>query len=186
MVIVDKCLVSDEILSEFFACNIEACKGACCVEGDAGAPLEEGETALIRKNLDAIKKYMDAEGLKSLEKLGISEKDPFDMDVTTCKPNNECTFAIKKDGILNCAIEWAHREEKTDFLKPISCHLYPIRVQQFNDYEALNYHQWSICAAACEKGNNNKIRVMDFAKTALIRKYGAEWFQKLVWAAQEK
>lgn len=186
MLIVDNCLVSDEIVSEFFACQVTACKGACCVEGDSGAPLEAGEAAQIENNLASIKSYMDEEGLESLKLQGISEKDVFDSEVTTCKPNNECTFAVRKNGILNCAIELAHRDGKSDFQKPISCHLYPIRVSQFNDLTALNYHQWSICSAACDNGKKDKIRVMDFTKDALIRKFGKDWYKKLEQAVEEK
>ena len=117
MIKVDHSLVSEDIAEKLFACNIEACKGACCIEGDAGAPLEEGEAEIIHQNIQDIKEEMDADGLDSLERQGVSELDPFDEPVTTCKPNGECTFAITRNGSLACAIELAN--QKKQFLIPL-------------------------------------------------------------------
>ena len=111
MIRVDNCLVSEDVVEKEFSCNVLACKGACCIEGDAGAPLEEGELVSIEKNLSAIRDEMDAEGIRTLEKFGSSETDSFDGSlVTTCKPNKECVFVVRKDGILNCAIEIANQK----------------------------------------------------------------------------
>ncbi len=180
MIIVDDCLVSEDVLEKKFACDVSACKGACCIEGDAGAPLERDEVESIEKNLDLIKSEMDAEGLELLEKDGFYENDPFDsMLVTTCKSNKECVFVVRKDGILNCAIEIANSKHNFNYPKPISCHLYPVRVSKYNEYYALNYHKWSICADACTKGQKEDIKVFEFAKTALIRKFGEDWYENL-------
>lgn len=179
MLIVGDVLLSEDILERQFACNIEACKGACCIEGDAGAPLEEGEAELIAANIELIRTEMDPAGLASLEAQGISELDVFDEPVTTCKPNKECTFVVKENGVLQCAIEKADLKHNFGFRKPISCHLYPIRVKKLKTFEALNYHKWDICSAACELGKKENIRVYQFARTALVRKFGEAWYQEL-------
>lgn len=180
MIAVGNCLLSDDVIDKHFSCNLDACKGACCIEGDAGAPLDEEEIGIIEQHLDLIKPEMDEEGLKSLEKQGVSELDPFDAPVTTCKPNNECTFAIRENGFLLCAIEKANMKHNFGFQKPISCHLYPIRLSKYQDSYALNYHKWDICSAACDKGAKEQIRIYEFAKSALIRKFGEEWYANLV------
>lgn len=179
MISVDNCLLSDDVVDKHFSCDLNACKGACCVEGDAGAPLDEEEIPIIENNLHWIREEMDQEGLMSLDKQGVSELDPFDSPVTTCKPNQECTFAIRENGMLLCAIEKANKKHNFGFPKPISCHLYPIRLNKYGNSYALNYHNWNICNAACDKGKKEEIRVFEFAKTALIRKFGADWYKKL-------
>lgn len=186
MIIVDNCLVSEDVIEKAFSCNVQACKGACCIEGDAGAPIEPEEVDIIAKNIDVIKTEMDESGLQTLSKDGFSEKDPFDqMLVTTCKPNKECVFVVRKDGILNCAVEIANKKHAFDFPKPISCHLYPIRVDKYNEYHALNYHRWSICADACSKGAEEGTMVYQFAQHALERKFGKEWYRNLEEAVKE-
>ena len=133
MIKVDDCLVSEDVIEKSFACNVEACKGVCCIEGDAGAPIEPSEIDAIQQNIEAIKDEMDDVGIETLNSRGFSEKDPFDqMLVTTCKPNKECVFVVRKNGILNCAIELANQKKSFNFQKPISCHLYPILVDKYN------------------------------------------------------
>jgi hypothetical protein len=186
MIKVDDCLVSEDVIEKSFACNVEACKGVCCIEGDAGAPIEPSEIDVIRQNIEQIKDEMDDVGLETLNSRGFSEKDPFDqMLVTTCKPNKECVFVVRKKGILNCAIELANQKKSFDFQKPISCHLYPIRVDKYNEFYALNYHRWSICADACTKGEKEDIKVYQFAQNALERKFGKEWYKNLKKTIQE-
>ena len=186
MIKVDDCLVSEDVIEKSFACNVEACKGVCCIEGDAGAPIEPSEIDVIRQNIEQIKDEMDDVGIETLNSRGFSEKDPFDqMLVTTCKPNKECVFVVRKKGILNCAIELANQKKSFDFQKPISCHLYPIRVDKYNEFYALNYHRWSICADACTKGEKEDIKVYQFAQNALERKFGKEWYKNLKKTIQE-
>ncbi|MBT8327354.1 MAG: DUF3109 family protein [Bacteroidia bacterium] len=186
MIRVDNCLVSEDVIEKAFSCDVLSCKGACCIEGDAGAPLEDNEVESIEQNLDFIKQEMDQEGLETLEKLGNSERDSFDGTlVTTCKTNKECVFVVKKDGILNCAIEIANTKHAFGFPKPISCHLYPVRINRYNEYFALNYHKWSICSDACSKGQEDNIRVYQFAKSALERKFGKVWYENLESAVKE-
>jgi hypothetical protein len=186
MIKVDNCLVSEDVIEKSFACNVSACKGVCCIEGDAGAPLDPDEIITIQKNIEAIKPEMDETGLALLDKEGFSEKDPFDqMDVTTCKENKECVFVVRKDGILNCAIEIANKKQDFGFPKPISCHLYPVRIDKYSEFYALNYHRWSICADACSKGKEDDIKVYQFAQGALERKFGKEWYGNLENAVKE-
>lgn len=186
MIKVDHCLVSEDVVDQAFACNVLACKGACCIEGDAGAPLDPEEIDIIQQNIETIKTEMDDTGLAVLEKDGFAEQDPFDMkDVTTCKENKECVFVVRKDGILNCAIEIANKKNDFSFPKPISCHLYPIRLDKYNEYYALNYHRWSICSDACTKGRDENIMVYQFAQNALERKFGKEWYATLETAVKE-
>jgi hypothetical protein len=177
---IDDTLISDTILEERFACNIDACKGACCIEGDKGAPLEKGEIDLISNNLSRILPYVDEEGRKHIEENGFFEED-FDGElVTQCLPDGRCVFTRRKsDGSLACGMEEAYYQKKSDFLKPISCHLYPIRIQQYEDFTALNYHEWDICKPACTKGSALNIKIYEFAKKALIRKFGEEWYEAL-------
>ena len=184
MILIGDCILSQDILEEEFSCNIQACKGACCIEGDAGAPLDKEEIGVIEEHLSLIKQKMDATGIAVVEEKGVWENDPFDEPVTVCKSNGECAFAIRENGILSCAIERANEEHSFGFKKPISCHLYPIRIKKYQDFLAVNYHKWSICSAACEKGKANKIKVFEFAKDALLRKFGSAWFKELEEIAQ--
>jgi hypothetical protein len=178
MLIINDVLISDSLANTNFACNTAACHGACCIEGDSGAPLEKEEIGIIAEHLDVIKPFMEPEGLALLEKSGFHEIDS-DNDVgTTCLPSGACVF-VKHEGLTaTCAIENAHRAGALPFVKPISCHLYPIRVKQIGEYTALNYHKWDICAPACSRGQNEKILLSDFLQEPLIRKFGQEWYSE--------
>ena len=182
MLIVGQALVSEDVLAKRFQCAITSCKGACCVEGDAGAPLDEEELGIIEQELDAVKPFMSEQGLKLIAERGFSEQDPIDKDhVTACAPTGECVFVSydEASGIAGCAIEKAYFDKKTWFRKPISCHLYPIRAKKYGEYMALNYHQWNICSAACTLGEENQVRVYEFLKEALTRKMGPSWYKEL-------
>lgn len=172
-------LISTEIFSVNFVCHLEKCKGACCVEGDRGAPLERGEIEKIEKNLSAVKPYMSKEGIQLLNSEGFHEGEEIDDIATTCLPTGECVFAYSQNGVLGCAMERAYKEGKTDFYKPISCHLYPIRIDKIGESEAVNYHEWDICKAACKLGDELNVPVYRFLKEPLIRKYGEEWYHEL-------
>lgn len=178
---INNTLVSKDILEEAFVCDLKACKGACCVLGDAGAPLEIEELIEIEDCLVEVKPYLNEKSLKTLNELGPYEKDVDGEFVTTLNNGEECVFTIfDEKGNAACGIEKAYLDGKVSFQKPISCHLYPIRVKQLKYYDALNYHKWQICSAACELGNSLKVKVYEFAKTPLIRKYGEEWYNDLV------
>ena len=173
-------IVSTQVFERKFVCDLNACKGACCIEGDAGAPLTIEEVSIIEDDLDAIKPYMREEGLKAVEEQGVFYMDQDNEPVTTLVNGAECAFVYFDDqGITKCSIEQAHKDGKTDFKKPISCHLYPIRVKQFNDFKALNYDHWKICSPACACGEELNVPVYKFLKEPLIRAFGAPFFEEL-------
>ncbi len=178
MLIIEDVLVSDNLINTQFACNTSACKGACCVEGDYGAPLEKEEIQIIQDSINQIKPFMEVEGIALLDAEGFHEKDIDEEDCTTCLPSGACVF-VKFDGMMaTCAIENAQRAGALSFKKPISCHLYPVRVKKIGEYLALNYHKWDICEPACQRGDKENIRVSDFLKEPLIRKFGEHWYEE--------
>ena len=173
-------VVSTEVFERKFVCDLNACKGACCIEGDAGAPLSLEEVDILEEDLQAILPYMRPEGIEAVQKSGVFYMDEDNEPVTTLVNGGECAFVyFDEKGITKCAIEQAHTEGKTEFKKPISCHLYPIRVRQFNDFKALNYDRWSICAPACSCGEALNVPVYRFLKEPLIRAFGSEFFDEL-------
>lgn len=180
MILIGDAVISQDIKEKHFVCDLNKCKGACCVEGDLGAPLEEEELEMLNKNLDAIKPYLSKEGLAVIEKEGAYILDEEDDFSTTTINNKECSFAIYDENkVLKCGMEQAYRAGKSDFIKPVSCHLYPIRVTKYDHYDALNYDRWDICSPACALGEKLKVPVYKFLKEPLIRKYGESWYQEL-------
>lgn len=187
MIQIEDKLISEEIFSEEFVCNLTKCKGACCVAGDVGAPLEKYETEILDKIFDKVKPYLRPEGALVLEAQGKWTIDPLDGDFVTPLVNNEeCAYVIfDEKGITKCGIEKAYEDGAVDWHKPISCHLYPIRVTEYSTFTALNYHEWEICNPACELGKELKVPVYKFLKTPLIRKYGEQFYETLCDAADE-
>lgn len=181
MISIGKSLVSEEVLSEQFVCDLQKCKGACCVEGDAGAPLEEAEVKILKEEYPNFKDYLRPEGIAAVEAQGTHVLDPYDDEAVTPLVNGaECAYVVfDEKGTTLCGIEKAWRDGKTQFRKPVSCHLYPIRIQRYKSFDAVNYHEWQICAPACDLGKELKVPVFRFAKDALIRKYGPEWYAEL-------
>lgn len=180
MIAIDNTLISDDIRDICFVCDLHKCKGVCCVEGDAGAPLEEDEISVIEDCLDYIEPYMTPDGLEVVKKSGVFDYDMFGHFVTPLVHDHECAFVYFENGIAFCAIEKAFLEGKIDFQKPVSCHLYPVRVSGYNDFSALNYHEWHICHEALRNGKKNNVPLYIFLKEPLIRKYGAKWYHQLV------
>jgi len=178
MILLDNKLISDDILKNKFACALDKCKGGCCVKGDAGAPIETEEITLIDKNIEHIKPFMDELGLQVLKEKGfyVSQGDKHE---TTCAASGECVFVSYKNDIATCAIENAYTEGKSTFLKPISCHLYPVRVSKVGAYTTLNYHHWDICNPACENGEKLGLPVYTFLKSAIIRAFGKDFYNML-------
>lgn len=187
MIQIDDKLISEDLFEEEFVCNLSKCKGACCVEGDIGAPLEKEEAAILDSIYEKIKPYLTADGIEAIEQKGTWEIDPSDGDyVTPMVGNRDCVYVTFDDnGITKCGIEKAYEDGAIDWQKPISCHLYPIRVQQYSSFEALNYHEWHICSDACALGKELQVPVYKFLKTPLIRKYGETFYQTLSEAADQ-
>lgn len=181
MIQIDDKLVSLNVFDQEFVCDLNACKGACCVEGDVGAPLEDDEAEKLEAIYNDVKPFLRPEGIKAIEEQGTFIRDEFDQEYVTPLVNNkECAYAtFDKDGTAKCGIEQAYRAGKTDFLKPISCHLYPIRVKKYTQFTAVNYDQWEICAPACECGSKLNVPVYRFLKEPLIRKFGKDWYADL-------
>lgn len=180
MIIVDNAVLSDDLKDNFFVCNLDKCKGACCVEGDLGAPLNEDELPLIKEALEEVKPYLSEEGLKAIEEQGPYVLDE-EGDFSTATINNkECAFAFYDERkVLKCGIEQAYLDGKISYKKPISCHLYPIRITKYDHYDALNYDRWDICSPACDLGDQLKVPVYKFLKEPLIRKYSEDWYKQL-------
>ncbi|WP_417430111.1 DUF3109 family protein [Halpernia sp.] len=187
MIQIDDKLISEDLFTEEFVCNLSKCKGACCVEGDVGAPLEKHETEILENIYEKVKPYLRPEGVKALEKQGAWTLDPNDGDfVTPMIEGKECAYVIfDKNGVTKCGIEKAYEDGAIDWQKPISCHLYPIRANQYSTFVALNYHEWEICSDACTLGKELHVPVYKFLKTPLIRKYGEEFYETLCDAAEE-
>ncbi|MDY3339123.1 DUF3109 family protein [Riemerella anatipestifer] len=186
MIQIEDKLISEDLFSEEFVCNLNKCKGACCIEGDAGAPLEQSEVNILEDIYPKIKSYLRPEGIKAIEEQGTSVED-FEGDlVTPLIDNRDCAYVIfDENGITKCGIEKAYEEGVIDWQKPISCHLYPIRITEYSTFTAFNYHEWKICSDACALGKELKVPVYKFLKTPLIRKYGEGFYQTLTEAAEE-
>ncbi len=187
MILIDNTVISDDIAEKFFVCDLLKCKGACCVEGDLGAPLEVDELAILDQVFDQVKPYLSAEGLAVIEAEGKYVKDWEGDFSTPVIEGRECVYALYDEkGILKCGIEQAYLDGKIDFRKPISCHLYPIRITKYEEFDALNYDRWHICSDACSHGEQLGVPLYQFLKGPLIRRYGEEWYEALVQEINER
>lgn len=180
MIEIDGKIVSDDILTECFACDIARCKGECCVDGNSGAPLEMEEADILEEEYENYKPYMTPEGIESVERQGFMVVD-CDGDYTTPLVDDaECAYSYRENGITLCAIEKAFREGKCSFRKPISCHLYPIRlINLSNGTIGLNYHRWNVCSSACENGRKLGIPVYKSLREPIIRRFGEGFYKAL-------
>ena len=186
MIQIDDKLISEDLFSEEFVCNLAKCKGICCVEGDAGAPLDEDETKILDEIYPKIKPYLRPEGIQAIEEQGTYTLDLEGDLVTPLVNNAECAYVIfDEKGYTKCAIEKAYEDGVIDWQKPISCHLYPIRITEYSNFSAINYHEWDICSDACTLGKELGIKVYQFLKKPLIRKYGEDFYQTLSETAEE-
>jgi hypothetical protein len=183
MFLIQEILVSDSVIREQFLCKLDACKGACCWEGDFGAPLEDEELETLKQVYGEIKPFLRAEGVEVLEKKGLfTWFDNMDGFGTTLLDDGACAYlTFDERGIAKCGIEKAWEAGATAFRKPISCHLYPIRISKNEavGFEAMNYDQWDICSAACQAGKSAQLPIYRFVKEALIRKYGEAFYEEL-------
>lgn len=181
----NKTIVSEEILEKEFVCNLSACLGACCVDGDAGAPLDEEETKILAEIYPKIKSYLCPEGIKAIEEQGTHIVSEFGELETPLIEGKDCAYVIFDGKTALCGIEQAYNEGIVTWKKPVSCHLYPIRVKEYSDFSAVNYHKWHICSDACALGAELGVPVYQFVKEALVRKFGQQWFDELDKVAQE-
>ena len=174
-------ILSDDIKESFFTCDLEKCKGACCVEGDLGAPLEESELPILEKIYEKVEPFLSEEGRSAIDQQGKYVLDEEGDHSTPTINGKECAYAVYDDrGILKCGIEQAHEAGEIDFQKPISCHLYPIRISKHDDFEAVNYDRWDICDPACSLGKTLSMPLYKFLRMPLIRRYGSRWYNRLV------
>lgn len=179
-------LVSPDILTEKFCCDLNACKGQCCVEGDAGAPVTLDEIAAMEEVLDTVWGDLSASAQSVIDKQGVSYVDEQGELVTSIVKGRDCVFTCYEGDVCLCALERAYRNGKTRFAKPISCALYPIREKRFGrGVYGLNYHRWSVCARAVTRGEQLGIPVYRFLKDPLIRRFGEEWYAELCEVAEE-
>ena len=180
MIKIEDKIISLDIFKKHFLCDLNSCQGQCCVEGESGAPLLNEEKIILDRIYKKIKPNLTKEALIEIKKNGIAVIDK-DKELTTSLVNNrECVFAIKEDGITKCSIEKTYLSGKINFRKPISCHLFPIRVKEYTDFDALNYEKIKICDSACTLGKKKNVRLYQFLKDPLIRKYGKSWYKKLL------
>tara|TARA_B110000914_G_scaffold209504_1_gene207910 strand:+ start:94 stop:660 length:567 start_codon:yes stop_codon:yes gene_type:complete len=187
MIVIEDKIISEDLKEKHFICDLTVCKGACCIEGDGGAPLEVEELEKVTQIFEKVKPYLTKEGIAAVEEFGAYVYDEEEKTHGTTLVNGKaCAFVNYEKGITYCGIEKAYNRGEIDFMKPISCHLYPIRVTKYDTYEAVNYETWDICSAACVKGAQEKVPVYKFLKTPLIRKYGKKFFDALEFAFQDK
>lgn len=180
MIEIDDKLISDEVVEQPFLCDLSKCGGACCIEGDSGAPLTIEEIDILEEILPAVVPYMTPEGVAAVEQDGVFEVDPDGEYTTTLIDGGPCAFVVEEDGIAWCAVERAFRAGEVGFQKPISCHLYPIRTKCFsNGVTGLNYQRWGVCKGAESNGAKQQSKVYQAARSALKRAYGEEFYAAL-------
>ena len=181
-----KTLVSETLFGQAFTCDLTACKGACCVEGEAGAPLETSEISQLKEHLTTLKPFLTKEGIAAIEVQGVATRNAFEEWETPLIDGKACAYiAYDSKGVAQCGIEQANKKQATNLQKPISCHLYPVRVKNYSAFVAVNYHEWSICAPGCSLGAALKQPLYQFVKGALVRKFGQAWYDALHAAAQD-
>lgn len=185
MLKIGNAIVSLEIFEKKFSCNIQKCKGACCVYGDSGAPLETNEVEILNQVYPLVKPFLRNEAITTIETHGTSVIDSDGDNVTPLVNGKECAYVIFEQGIAKCAIETAYHANVISFQKPVSCHLYPIRITKYTDFDALNYHEWDICKHALESGKKKNTPLHTYLQQPLKRKYGEKWFQQLAIASEE-
>jgi Protein of unknown function (DUF3109) len=180
-----KTIVSEDILEKDFVCNLSACHGACCVDGDAGAPLSQEETKILEEIYPKVKPFLRKEGIEAIERLGIWVVGTEQDLETPLIDNKDCAYVIFDGKTALCGIEQAYNQGVVGWKKPVSCHLYPIRVKDFTEFAAVNYDRWDICDPACSLGAELEVPVYKFVKEALIRRFGEDWYMELEKVAEE-
>ncbi len=183
---IGKTIVSEDLFLEEFTCNLKACKGICCVEGDSGAPLLKEEKAILDHIFDTVKPYLSPQGIAAIHSQGKYVIDKEGELTTPLINGKECAYVVQDDeGTYLCGIEKAYLDKKIDWQKPVSCHLYPVRVKDFTEFMAVNYNRWDICSTACELGKQLKKPLYQYLKTPLIRRFGTDWYEEMEIIAKE-
>lgn len=186
MLQIDNTLVSLDLAERFFCCDLNSCLGECCIEGDAGAPITEDERREIERILPVIWDDLLPAAQEEIKRSGVAYIDEEGDLVTSIVDGRNCVFTTYgKGGMCHCAIEKASREGKIDFLKPISCHLYPLRLTEYPTFTAVNYHRWKICKCAEILGRSKGLRLYKFLEGPLVRRFGREWYDELCLACEE-
>ncbi|MDW5289326.1 DUF3109 family protein [Formosa sp. PL04] len=177
---IGKTIVSEEIIEKDFLCNLSACKGACCIDGDAGAPLEKEEIKILEDIYPKVKPFLRQKSIDAIEAQGTYITTDFGDFETPLIDGADCAYVIfDNKGTALCAIEEAYNQGEVTWKKPVSCHLYPVRVKDFTEFSAVNYDRWEICDDACTLGKELGVPVYKFVKEALIRKFGEDWYMEL-------
>ncbi len=175
-----KTIVSEEVIKKDFVCNLSACKGACCIDGDAGAPLDKEEIEMLEAIYPKVKPFLREEGIKAIEEQGTYITTEEGELETPLINNADCAYVVfDENEVAMCGIEEAYNQGEINWKKPVSCHLYPVRVSDYTEFSAVNYHRWQICDDACELGKELGVPVYKFVKEALIRKFGEDWYIEL-------
>ncbi|HBK32558.1 MAG TPA: DUF3109 domain-containing protein [Porphyromonadaceae bacterium] len=185
MIQIQDTILSDDIFEAHFICDLCKCKGQCCVDGESGAPLTKEEYDRIKVILPVIWEELSPKAQELIRTQGIAYNDYDGELVTSIIGGDECVFTyFDEAGVCKCVIDKAYREGRIDVEKPVSCHLYPIRIQKYNDFTAVNYHRWSICKPATKLGRREGVKVYQFLKEPLIRYFGEEWYNEVCEAAK--
>lgn len=179
MIQIDDKVISMDLIEKKFVCDLDACKGGCCVDGESGAPLEDDELKILEMDYESIRPYLRAKGNRAIEKQGTWIVDADREAVTPLIDGKECAYAIFQEGVAFCGIEKAFEAGATSFQKPISCHIYPIRLKNYKGFIAVNYDLWPICESARSCGENKGVPVYRFLREAIERKYGTGFYKKL-------
>jgi len=185
MIAIGDVLIGDEVVEKEFVCNLSACKGVCCIEGEEGGPLEPHEEEILKEIFPQVKPYLREEGLAAIEEQGLYVRNRKGGNSTTLVNGKACAYVLfDEKGITKCGIEKAFEDGKIDFQKPVSCHLYPVRITKYETFEAVNYSKWEVCSPACKLGQELSIPIYKFVKVALERKYGKDFYEELDQAAK--
>ncbi|QDO93020.1 DUF3109 family protein [Formosa sediminum] len=177
---IGKTIVSEEIIEKNFLCNLSACKGQCCIDGDAGAPLDSKEVEILEEIYPKVKPFLRRKGIEAIEAQGTYITTDFGDYETPLIDGADCAYVIfDKKGTALCAIEEAYNQGEVSWKKPVSCHLYPVRIKEFTEFSAVNYERWDICDDACSLGKELQVPIYKFVKEALIRKFGEDWYLEL-------
>lgn len=185
MLQIEDTIVSLALIEKKFSCDLVSCKGSCCRYGDSGAPLTAEEAATLNSILPELRPYLRGEGLSEIEMRGTSITDIEGELVTPLINNEECAYTVIEYGIFKCAIEIAYHAGAVKFRKPLSCHLFPVRVKQYRDFRAVNYEEWPICLPAVAAGEKHNSHLWVYLREPLVRAFGEEWYNRLLFAATE-